>query len=224
MTFERSKPSRRLLDPVDRVSEILFGLIMVLTSTNTLSVATAGRAEIGTMIMGALGCNLAWGIIDAALYVMGCLNERGRDLLMLRAVRQPVSPEETKRLISDSFRSRWHRSCRRTRRRRCGRSSFSFPSPGPSRPHQGRCAARGRHMPAGIRVHVSGGHTIPVHRRSPAGTAAFQCRRNRHDVSLRLRVRAVHGTSSVAHRTSDGRYRMCDGWRRDRSGRLRRPS
>ena len=103
MTFERSKPSRRLLDPVDRVSEILFGLIMVLASTNTLSVATAGRAEIGTMIMGALGCNLAWGIIDAALYVMGCLNERGRDLLMLRAVRQPVSPEETKRLISDSL-------------------------------------------------------------------------------------------------------------------------
>ena len=103
MTFERSKPSRRLLDPVDRVSEILFGLIMVLTSTNTLSVATAGRAEIGTMIMGALGCNLAWGFIDAALYVMGCLNERGRDLLMLRAVRRPVSPEETKRLISDSL-------------------------------------------------------------------------------------------------------------------------
>jgi hypothetical protein len=103
MTLERSKPSRRLLDPVDRVSEILFGLIMVLTSTNTLSVATAGRAEIGTMIMSALGCNLAWGIIDAALYVMGCLNERGRDLLMLRAVRQPVSPEATKRLISDSL-------------------------------------------------------------------------------------------------------------------------
>jgi hypothetical protein len=103
MTFERSKQSRRLLDPVDRVSEILFGLIMVLTSTNTLSVATAGRAEIGTMIWGALGCNLAWGIIDAALYVMGCLNERGRDLLMLRAVRQPVSPQEAQRLISESL-------------------------------------------------------------------------------------------------------------------------
>src|SRR3954469_15547503 len=97
------KTERNLLDPIDRISEILFGLIMVLTSTNTLSVATAGRAEIGTMIMSGLGCNLAWGIIDAALYVMGCLNERGRDLLMLRAVRRPVSPEETKRLISDSL-------------------------------------------------------------------------------------------------------------------------
>src|SRR3954469_23221105 len=103
MTLERSKPSHRLLDPVDRVTEILFGLIMVLTSTNTLSVASAGRAEIGAMIIGALGCNLAWGIIDAALYVMGCLNERGRDLLMLRAVRQAASPEEARRLISESL-------------------------------------------------------------------------------------------------------------------------
>ena len=36
------KNPRRLLDPIDRVSEILFGLIMVLTSTNTISVLTAG--------------------------------------------------------------------------------------------------------------------------------------------------------------------------------------
>ena len=103
MAFEQGRQSKRLLDPVDRVSEILFGLIMVLTSTNSLSVATAGRAEIGTMIWGALGCNLAWGIIDAALYVMGCINERGRDILMLRAVRQPLSPEESRRLIANSL-------------------------------------------------------------------------------------------------------------------------
>src|SRR5262245_8936018 len=103
MAFESRKPPIRLLDPIDRVSEVLFGLIMVLTSTNTLSVAAAGRAEIGTMIMGALGCNLAWGIIDAALYVMGCIDERGRNLLMLRSVRQPVGPEEAKRLMADSL-------------------------------------------------------------------------------------------------------------------------
>ena len=89
------KPVPRLLDPIDRISEVLFGLIMVLTSTSTLSVATAGRAEIGTMIMGALGCNLAWGIIDAALYLMGSLEERGRNILMLRAVRQAGSAEES---------------------------------------------------------------------------------------------------------------------------------
>jgi hypothetical protein len=91
-----AKPIRGLLDPIDRISEVLFGLIMVLTSTSTLSVATAGRAEIGTMIWGTLGCNLAWGIIDAALYLLGCLDERGRGLQMVRAVRQAGSAEEAR--------------------------------------------------------------------------------------------------------------------------------
>ena len=67
MPDSRESTSVRWLDPIDRVSEILFGLIMVLTSTGTLSVVTAGRADVKTMILGALGCNLAWGIIDAGL-------------------------------------------------------------------------------------------------------------------------------------------------------------
>jgi VIT family len=103
MANEASTPRNRLLDPVDRISEVLFGLIMVLTSTNTLSVVNAGQAETRTMIIGALGCNLAWGIIDAGMYLMGCLAERGRDLLMLRAVRQAASPDEARRAIADAL-------------------------------------------------------------------------------------------------------------------------
>jgi hypothetical protein len=78
---------RRILDPIDRISEILFGLIMVLTSTNTISVIGAGRADVQTMILGALGCNLAWGVIDGALYLLSCLGERGRSYLTLRRLR-----------------------------------------------------------------------------------------------------------------------------------------
>lgn len=91
------------LDPIDRISEVLFGLIMVLTSTSAINVISAGRADIGTMIIAALGCNLAWGIIDAALYVMGCLQERGHDLRMVRAIRQTADPEDAKRLIADAM-------------------------------------------------------------------------------------------------------------------------
>ena len=92
-----AKVSNRFLDPIDRISEVFFGLIMVLTSTGTLSVLTAGRVEVKTMIMGALGCNLAWGIIDAGMYLMGSLEERGRSLLTLRAVRQSTNPDTAKR-------------------------------------------------------------------------------------------------------------------------------
>ncbi len=35
--------SRRVLDPTERFSEILFGLIMVLTFTGALSAAESGR-------------------------------------------------------------------------------------------------------------------------------------------------------------------------------------
>jgi hypothetical protein len=97
------KPFRSVLDPIDRISEVLFGLIMVLTSTSTLSVVSAGRPEIRTMILGALGCNLAWGIIDAGLYVLGCIDERGRNLQTLRAVHQAASPAEARRVIANAL-------------------------------------------------------------------------------------------------------------------------
>jgi hypothetical protein len=75
---------------------------MVLTFTGSLSVAQAGRDDIRTMLIGALGCNLAWGIIDAILYLMGCLAEKGRSLLTFRAVRRATGPEQAHRLIADA--------------------------------------------------------------------------------------------------------------------------
>ena len=95
--------SRRALDPVDRVAEVLFGLIMVLTFTGSLSVAEAGRDEVRAMLVGALGCNLAWGVIDAILYLMGCLAERSRQLITFRAVRTAASPERARALLADAL-------------------------------------------------------------------------------------------------------------------------
>jgi hypothetical protein len=41
---------------------VLFGLVMVLSFTGSLSVAEAGREDIRSMLVAALGCNLAWGV------------------------------------------------------------------------------------------------------------------------------------------------------------------
>src|SRR6476659_2244511 len=103
MSVDSIKSSKRVLEPIDRLSEVLFGLIMVLTFTGSLSVAEAGRDDVRTMLIGALGCNLAWGIIDAMLYLMGSLAEKGRGLLTLRAVRRATDPQEAHRLISDAL-------------------------------------------------------------------------------------------------------------------------
>jgi hypothetical protein len=88
---------------MDRISEVLFGLIMVLTYTSTLSVITADRIQIRTMLVGALGCNLAWGIIDAGMYLMARLHDRGRNILMLRAAREVSDPNAARDAIADAM-------------------------------------------------------------------------------------------------------------------------
>lgn len=103
MSDQTIKSSKRVLDPIDRMSEILFGLIMALTFTCSLSVAQAGQAEVRAMLLGALGCNLAWGLIDGVFYLMGCLAEKARGLNTLRAVRKSTDPQVAQRLISESL-------------------------------------------------------------------------------------------------------------------------
>ncbi len=103
MPDEMIKSSKRVLDPIDRVSEILFGLIMVLTFTGSLSVANAGRDDVRTMLIGALGCNLAWGIIDGIFYLMGCLAEKGRALRTLHAVRRASDPKKAQKVIAQAL-------------------------------------------------------------------------------------------------------------------------
>ena len=95
--------SRSVLASNERIAEVLFGLIMVLTFTGSLSVAEADRAEVRTMLIGALGCNLAWGIIDAVLYLMGRLSEKGKGLLTFRAVRHATDPNHARHLIADAL-------------------------------------------------------------------------------------------------------------------------
>jgi hypothetical protein len=100
MPDETTKSSKGVLEPTERISEVLFGLIMVLTFTGSLSVAEAERAEVRTMLIGALGCNIAWGIIDGVLYLMGCLAEKGRSLMIFREVCNATDPQQAQRLIA----------------------------------------------------------------------------------------------------------------------------
>jgi hypothetical protein len=93
----------RLLDPVDRSSEILFGLFMVLTFTGTLSVATTGRQDVKLMLIAAIGCNTAWGFVDAAMYVVRNLIVRAREAAFAAAIRAARRPEEAHRLIANQM-------------------------------------------------------------------------------------------------------------------------
>lgn len=93
----------RVLTPVERWSEILFGLIMTLSLTGTMSVVATGREDVVTMMIGILGCNLAWGVIDGILYVLGSVSERGRNLRLYRFIRETRDPESANRLLSEAL-------------------------------------------------------------------------------------------------------------------------
>jgi hypothetical protein len=97
------RASRRVLEPAERIAEVLFGLIMVLTFTGSLSIVESGGSDVRAMLVGALGCNLAWGVIDGMFYLMGCLAEKGRNLATYKAVFASTTPEEGRQLIAGAL-------------------------------------------------------------------------------------------------------------------------
>jgi hypothetical protein len=103
MSASSDTPFGRVLDPMERISETLFGLIMVLTFICSLGIATAGDIKIQTILIGALGCNLAWGIVDGGLYLLARIHDRGGNILTLRAIQRAADPETARRVIADAL-------------------------------------------------------------------------------------------------------------------------
>jgi VIT1/CCC1 family predicted Fe2+/Mn2+ transporter len=84
---------QRYLDPASRLGEILFGLIMVRTATLTAGLTAAeGEAGVRHLLVSAVGCNIAWGIIDGIMYVMNCLIERGGKARLVQAIQNAPNP------------------------------------------------------------------------------------------------------------------------------------
>ncbi|HSF19593.1 MAG TPA: hypothetical protein VLK65_28985 [Vicinamibacteria bacterium] len=102
-TTDLISDSKRVLDPTDRFSEVVFGVMMALTFTGTVSVATAGRHEIREMLYAALGCNVAWGIVDAVMYVLTCLADRGRGFRTVRSIDAAPDAATGRRVVGEAL-------------------------------------------------------------------------------------------------------------------------
>lgn len=99
-----SQPEREpVLDPVDRVSEMLYGLFMALTFVGSMSISNSRDDEVLSLLHAALGCNLAWGLVDAVMYLVSTITERGRWITLLRSVRAAPDAGTGRRLIADSL-------------------------------------------------------------------------------------------------------------------------
>ncbi|CAN7549256.1 VIT1/CCC1 transporter family protein [Pseudomonas sp. GL-B-26] len=93
----------RVLDPVDRVTEVIFGLLMAMTFTGTISVATSGQEAERTMMIAALGCNLAWGLADAVMYLLRTLIERTRNRTLRTNLRDATDAAAGQALIAEAL-------------------------------------------------------------------------------------------------------------------------
>jgi hypothetical protein len=87
-----STQGQRVLDPIERISEFLFGLIMVLTLTSSLNVSGVNRGSVRDMLLEALGCNVAWGIIDAFFYLLNSVGQRGQGAALLGEFTEDCRP------------------------------------------------------------------------------------------------------------------------------------
>ena len=86
---------------MDRAAEILFGLIMALSFTCSISIATTQQAGVRELLFGAIGCNLAWGIVDSTMYLIGTLAERNRSKKMLKDIRDHAGAETIKKYLAE---------------------------------------------------------------------------------------------------------------------------
>jgi VIT1/CCC1 family predicted Fe2+/Mn2+ transporter len=94
----------RYLDPGESLSELLFGLIMTLTFTLGAGLMlredpTAAR----DLLIATIGCNVAWGIIDAAFYVSGQIFERARMARVGQLIRDADSEEAAAALVEEEL-------------------------------------------------------------------------------------------------------------------------
>lgn len=94
----------RYLDPTDSLGELLFGLIMALTVTLGARLLTH-RSEIDAVeiVIALVGCNVAWGVIDAVLYLIGSVFSRNRRVHFVHRLRAAKTEAEAMAAIRDEF-------------------------------------------------------------------------------------------------------------------------
>jgi VIT1/CCC1 family predicted Fe2+/Mn2+ transporter len=110
MTYEpkRERLVERYLDPASRLGEVLFGLIMVLGATLTAGLSVAeGAAGVRQLLQAALGCNIAWGIIDGVMYVMNCMTVRAEKARLIEAIQHAPNAGAALDVVRDEIEPRF---------------------------------------------------------------------------------------------------------------------
>jgi VIT family protein len=100
----RKSVIHRYLDPGDALGEAIFGLIMALTfGVGARLVMGTEDVDTRQLILAAIGCNVAWGVIDATLYVLGSLFYRSQRARFFRTLKDARSETEALAAVQEEF-------------------------------------------------------------------------------------------------------------------------
>ena len=94
----------RYLDPGETLGEVLGGFIMALTFTLGARLFAAGeQLEAHDLVLAIVGCNVAWGVIDATLFVLNSLFYRSRHARFFRALKDVRSETDALAAVAEEF-------------------------------------------------------------------------------------------------------------------------
>ena len=90
------------LSPFERGSEIIFGLLMAISVTAAFEITAGGNVDVRELLIAALGCNLAWGLIDGVIYLMQQQFERHRTHGRILELRSEASEDRFRARVRDA--------------------------------------------------------------------------------------------------------------------------
>lgn len=101
----------RLLDPIDRLSETIFSVLIVLTFTlafrafklGELAGQQATAQDVTELLYAAMGATLAWGLIDGVMYALMEVFQRGERHRLLRQLQAAETDHEGIAVIADEL-------------------------------------------------------------------------------------------------------------------------
>jgi VIT1/CCC1 family predicted Fe2+/Mn2+ transporter len=102
---------QRWLDPIDRLAETIFSILILLTFTLAFRIIRLGddptqpipSSYLNELLVGAAGATLAWGIIDGIMYALLSMFERGEQERLVRRLHAAVTEEEGIQVVADEL-------------------------------------------------------------------------------------------------------------------------
>lgn len=98
------------LDPIDRLSETLFALMILLSVTLAVRIGmyvgephTPDAADVNRLLVTMFTVIVGWGAIDGVMYVLFCVFDRGEKQRLLMRIQSAATPDEAVEAIAEKL-------------------------------------------------------------------------------------------------------------------------